>query len=493
MRKRYAIALTIIVALIFIGCMGASNLSLQEIKSKNLSPRDVIDSNKYAYKIFDDSKNATLFVTMGTQMANQINIMGVERVVKDLSKYCEAIGGKWKYGKKFVMLVKEFGTTNPILTFKALKEKNINIDGIGKCFAPNGKGFHLYEIGLYDLKIKPIANSLGGGEVYYWHRYFKIEYDKPNISNRDYVLSSYEPFLKNYADKDVDKIVRDYDKIKNIGRDNYFLITTYPICKYLGGTEYIATDVGTNMKKMKMKDYLFKIYDEELKRYEYNITAEKGIVRLKMFPISKKGYIWCENKKNPDKQFMLIWNKNRGYFNAIRGINYKLINNLQENIETNASINHNDDGTKNEIENTINNIFKNNLRIDDNNVLSIARAIMLNKKDILINTGWVIYKGFYISNIDGKQKVIVERIYNNKRYFYNFDINNSRLSFKGKTLQGITQVEKNRFNLEEIKKECKLNKTYMQIVNGLKIYCKYNDGVYKFFIFNENNNVLDVF
>ncbi len=488
--KKILFSISATVLLIFTGCMNATNLSSQEIKSKHLTPRDIINSNKNAYKIFDDSEEATLFATMGTRAANKITISGVERAVEDLSSYCETIGGKWKYGKRFINLVKKFGTTNPLLYLKVLKNKNINVSGIGKCIAPDGKGFHLYELGLYDVRMKNLAKGFGGGTVYYWHRYFKIEYDILNSPKFDYVLSSYKPFLENYKNKNIDKIVQDYDKIKNRGRDNYFLITTYPICKYLGGTEYIATDAGTNMKKMTMKDYLFKMYDEELKKYGQDNNLSTEIYgELTMFPVSKKGYIWCENKQNPDKQFMLIWNAENGYFNAVKDINYKLINNLNiENANYNKQI-----SEKNKISNTLTILSKPSVKLDDKNVLNIAKAVMLNKRDLTVDTAWVKYKGFYIPNIDGRTKVIIERIYNNEKYFYNFEVFNNRLKFTGKTLQGITQAEKNRFNFENAKKECKLNGSYLQIINGLKLYCKYDNGIYKFFIFNYKNNLLDVF
>ncbi len=484
-----------IAALIFTGCMNATNLSPQEIKNKHLTPRDVINSNKNAYKIFDDSEKATLFATMGTQAVNKVNIAGVERATEDLSNYCEAIGGKWKYGKRFINLAKKFGTTNPLLYFKVLKNQNTNVSGIGKCEAPEGKGFHLYELGLYDVKIRNIAMNLGGGVVYKWHRYFKIDYDTPNSPKIDYVLNSYKPFLeKNYKNKDVNKIIQDYDRIRNRGIDNYFLITTYPICKYLGGTEYIATDAGTNMKKMTMKDYLFKMYDEELREYgQDNNLSTETYGELIMFPVSKKGYIWCENKQNPDKQFMFIWNAENGYFNAIKGIDYKLINNLQTEDSNNNQPNLSQKTSeKNKISNALNILSKPSVKFDDKNVLNIAKAVMLNKKDLSVNTAWIKYKGFYISNIDSKTKIVVERIYNNDKYFYNFDVVNNQLKFTGKTLQGITQAEKNRFNFEEAKKECKLNGFYLQIVNGLKLYCKYDNGMYKFFIFDKNDNVLEI-
>ncbi len=491
--KKITLSLATIGGLILTGCMSASNLTPQEIKSKNLTPRDVIDSNKYAYKIFDDNSKATLFATMGTQMANNINIAGVERVTEDMSNYCEAIGGKWKYGDKFVKLAKKFGTTNPMLYLKAFKNRDTNLPGIGRCEAPNGKSFSVYELGLFDVRMRNIASGLGGGVVYYWHRYFKIKYDTPNKPKKDYVLSSYkEVFIDRNGYNNINKVIDDYQNITNTGRDNYFLITLYPICKNFGGTEYIATDVETDMKKETMQDYLFKMYDELYKDYGENLKTETPYNYLKMFPVKKKGYIWCQNTTNPNNEFMLIWRPESGYFTIQKGINWNLIKNLKEEKEINTNqptVN----PTKNKIANVLSALQQPQSKIDDKNVLNIAKAIMYNKRDISINTGFVNYKGYYLPNIDGADRIVIEKIYNNDKRFYNFIVENNQLKFIGTSLQGITNAEKNRFNINKLKSNCKLNGTAMEIVNGLKLYCKYNNGVYRFIFFDNNDKVLDVF
>ncbi|NPA88325.1 hypothetical protein [Caminibacter pacificus] len=332
--KKLLVSVTVLGTFLLTGCgIQTFNASPEQIKKQNLTPRDVVNENKYVYKIFGDSEKKTLFTVMNMVSIDNINANDAERAVTDLADYCEKIGGKWFYGKKFVSLNLNFGMLNPINKYRAIKNKNTTIPGLGMCKTNNGKNFYLYELGLFDTQLQNIAASLGGGVRIKWHRYFKIEYENPMPLKKDYVLDSFMPFLTHNNYSNVDKIVKDYDRIKNYGRDNYYLITTYPICKYLGGTEYIATDVGTGMKIMTMKDYLFMMYDKLYK--QFGEKNENPNIELKMFPVSKKGYIWCENKNNPQKQFMLIWNDIYKFFETKKGIDYSLIKNLKKEIKNN--------------------------------------------------------------------------------------------------------------------------------------------------------------
>jgi hypothetical protein len=152
----------------------------------------------------------------------------------ELKKYCEGIGGKWTDGSRYYMAAKY----DPVRLFMIPNDTQGAFNGLGKCEAPNNKGFKSYELGLFDYKMNwKVASGFGGGERVSWDRYYEIVYNKPETPKKDYVLASYNKvnFFNGTGYKNLNKVINDYNGMSNEGRDNYYLVSTYPICKYYGG------------------------------------------------------------------------------------------------------------------------------------------------------------------------------------------------------------------------------------------------------------------
>jgi hypothetical protein len=480
MRKRIAYSI-IAGALLFSGC-ATTSISVEKAQ-KNGGLREYVLHTPSAL-IFDDKEDKTLFMKRSATAGNppKLTYDDIINTRDELKKYCEGIGGKWTDGSRYYMAAKH----DPVRLFMIPNNTQGAFNGLGKCEAPNNNGFKSYELGLFDYKMNwKIARGLGGGKRVSWSRYYEIVYDKPKMPKKDYVLASFNKidFFKKTGYEKINNLIEDYKGITNKGKDNYYLVVTYPICKYYGGKEYIATDVGTDMKKMTMRDYMFKQYEKLYNKYG---DREERWNSFKMFPIDKKGYIWCENPNNPNKQFMLIWQDERNEFKVIPYIDKKLIENLKEDKanKTYTANTANNDETKIE--------FKK--ECDDKSAYNLATAVFRMKGDIKVASNpYVKYYGSYIGKIDDCEYVSVEKKSGNIDNFYNFKKCGTNIKYTGKTLKGLSPAEERRIAKykNELERSCKQDGKALIKVDDYYLYCRaYNDYL-KEFILDKDFRVIE--
>jgi hypothetical protein len=481
MKKRIVHSI-IVGALLFSGC-ATTSISVEKAQ-KNGGLREYVLHTSSAL-IFDDKEDKTLFLKRSAIAGNPPELIynDIINTRDELKKYCEGIGGKWTDGNKYYMAAKH----DPVRLFTTLTDnKQIAFNGLGKCEAPNNNGFKSYELGLFDYKMDwEVASGLGGGERVSWSRYYEIIYDKPEMPKKDYVLASFNKvdFFKKTGYEKINNLIEDYKGITNEGKDNYYLVATYPICKYYGGKEYIATDVGTDMKKMTMRDYMFKQYEKLYNKYG---DRKERWNSFKMFPIDKKGYIWCENQNNPNKQFMLIWQDERNQFKILPYIDKKLIKSLKENKTNTPYITNTAKNDETKIE------FKK--KYDDKSAYNLATAVFRMKGDIKVASNpYVKYYGSYIGKIDNCEYVSVEKKSGNIDNFYNFKKCGANIEYTGKTLKGLSPAKEKRIvkYKNELERSCKQDGKALIKVDDYYLYCRaYNDNL-KEFILDKDLRVIE--
>ena len=481
MKKTIAFSL-ITGAILFSGCAGVSSGISVEKAKKEGGVREYVASK---YRIFADRDDKTLFYTYDFSGGNPppIEFYYLVKVRDMLKEYCEkGIGGKWKDGKRYYMFAKY-----DAFSFRVFELPNNppNIDGIGVCVAPNGKGFKVKELGLFSFKVDwEIPKSLGGGERVSWRRYYEIEYDTPNKPKKDYVTYSFKSYFgKDYGN--IRKLIKDFDGITNYGQGAQNLLSTHPLCKTGGGKTYIATDAGTDMKKVEMQDYLFKRYEYLYEKYKDK--KEYLYHQYLMFPIEEKGYIWCKNSSNPNKEFMLIWDNKKKEFNSISGVKKEIVDNLEEDKNFDPKYSYGYD----EITDT-----KFNLRVDDRNAYDIAVNMFKLKGNINVsNNPYVKYYGVYIGKIGDCEYASVEKKSRSLNKIYNFKYCGNEIKYTGKTLKGLAQNEhkKIKYHLNGLKRNCAIDGVALMQVDGYNLYCRSNkNGGFKIFILNDKYQLRDV-
>jgi hypothetical protein len=460
--------------ILFSGC-ATSNLPFSNKKIAKENIKDYLLSKKYY--IFDDSPNKTLILTYNASAGNppKMSVQDVLDMRDDLKNYCKAKGGQWIDGARYFKLAKL-----DYLRAFTLINKEPKIDGLGECIAPDG--FKAKELGLFNYNEDwQIARGLGGGERVSYTRYYELIYNKPQPTNKDYVVLAYKKFFENTHYDNIDKMVKDLDNLLNSNKDAYYLLTTYPICRKNGGVEYIATDAGTNMQKMKMQNYLFMEYEKLYNKYKDK--SERLGFQYTIFPVKEKGYIWCENTANPDNQFMYVW-KN-GTFHIQKGINKELISNLKTNTASNFT------DTNKKIKQSVPKITG-----ADRSAENLAKGVFTMKSDIKVDTNpYVKYYGYYIGKIGNCEYASVNKKTKNMNFIYNFKQCNGNFEYIGQTLKGLTKAEYNRFNpyINALKESCKVNGKAMINVNGYNLYCKSNSSgsALKIFILDSKYRLID--
>jgi len=465
--------------LLLTGCANNLNLGLNTNKiNKNKDVRDVIANNKN-HHILADSSTKTLFTsynigTKGNNLSGKIDVSDILKTRDTLKEYCEAKSGKWIDGKRYKIIAKQ----DSLRGFATIGKK-YNNKYLGECILPNGNGFKVKELGIYDYKVDwQIANGFGGGERVSWHNYYEIKFDKPNPPKKDYLYLG----LKNFKDiySNADKVVKDYQGITNKGRDNFYLAAINNICHNFEGKAYVKID---DMKAMPLNDYLFKKFDEEYDKYY--LKPESLDNGYKLFPIKKEGYIWCQNTTNPDNQFMLIWQPSIYKFRIIKGYNPNLIPHNKTKSDKIVSTNNSNEVTQ----------ISTHTPIPDRNAYNLAKGVFTIRGDIKVaNNPYVKYYGYYIGKIGSCEYASVEKKGVSQDIIYNFKKCKGNIEYTGQTLKGLTKAEYNRFSpyLNGLKQSCETDGEALVQVNGLNLYCRSNkNGGYKIFILNDKFQFLD--
>ena len=469
--------------LLLTGCANNLNLGLGNKINKNESVRELIANNQN-HHILADSNKKVLFTsyevgTIGNSSSTGLMVDDILNTRDDLKKLCEAKGGKWDDGLRYNIIVKQ----NPSLSFKVFSlNENPDNNYLGVCKLPNGNGFKVKELGIFDYKVDwTISNNMGGGERVSWHNYYEIDFNKPNPPKKDYLKSEFKVY------KNINTFINDYKGITTDGRDNYYLAGINAICHNFGGTAYIKS-TDTNMKTMTLNNYLFMSFDKLFDKY-YD-KPETFNEEYKLFPLTskKEAYIWCQNNTNPDNQFMLIWQPKKEIFKVIKGYNPSLISQSNTHkINTNNSV-------KNNITNAVSKITY-HPHIDDKNAYNLAKGMFEIRADIKVaNNPYVKYYGRYIGKIGSCEYASVEKKAAGVDEIYNFKQCNGNMEYTGQTLKGLTQAEYNRFKpyLSGLKQSCETDGRALVQVNGLNLYCRSNsNGGYKIFILNDKFQFLD--
>jgi len=470
--------------LLLTGCANNLNLGLNQNKNlKKETLRELIASKKENYHILADNNKKTLFTSYNVGVVgNSLSNVGVEDIlrVRDMLKnYCEAKGGKWVDGKRYELIAKED-------TFRGFTTigKTYNNDYLGICKMPNGNGFKVKELGIYDYQTDwKINGNLGGGDRISWHNYYEIVYNKSNPPKKDYMYLTM-PVLKKVF-PNAEKLVSNYNNITNSGRDNYYLAQINSICRNFGGTAYIMSDMGTDMKKMKLNNYLFKMFDEEYDKYKDK--KESFTHEYRLFPVKDKAYIWCQNTANPDNQFMLIFNPRTKTFNTIKGYKPSLLP-TQNISEQTATL------TQEAVKNASTPIIQKS-QAPDRNAYNLARSIFMIRGDISVSDNpYVKYYGYYIGDLGNCEYAAVEKKEAGLDRFYNFKKCGGNIEYTGQTLKGLTQAEYNRFApyMSGLKQSCETDGRALVQINGYNLYCRSNkNGGYKIFILNGKYQMID--
>jgi hypothetical protein len=473
------IALSLIAgSVLFGGCaITGAGISKKEMVNKNVKDVLVL-RKKYNHILADNSKN-TLFTsygvgTLGTNLSSAGfgDIFNTRDFLKD---YCEANSGKWTDGKRYSILA-----SRDMIRGITTIGKTYNNSGLGVCNLPNGNGFKVKELGIFDYKTDWIIpnNMGGGGKRGSWHNYYEIVYDKPQVSNKNYLTLSNSNYKEDY--KNANDVIKNYNGKSNAGADNYYLAQLNTICKNFGGTAYIMTDKMDN-KKMPLNNYMMKKFDELFDKYKDKVESFSYSYRL--FPINKKGAIWCQNTTNPDNQFMLIWQSDTNSFKAIKGYNASLL----PNKEVNNNFNKTEDTEK----------ITTTKTSPDRSAANLAKGIFTMKSDISVdNNPFVKYFGYYIGKFGACEYASVDKKERNMDYIYNFKKCGNGLEYAGQTLKKLTQAEYNRFTpyFNILKENCKINGKAIVNVNGYNLYCKSNSNgsAMKFFMLDNQYRLIDV-
>ena len=475
--------------LLLTGCANNLNLGLGNKINKNESVRELIANNQN-HHILADSNNKMLFTSyafgsIGNSSSTGLVVDDILNTRNDLKKLCEAKGGKWDDGLRYNIIVKEDPLNFKVFTLNENPDNNY----LGVCKLPNGNGFKVKELGIFDYKVDwTISNNMGGGERVSWHNYYEIDFNKPNPPKKDYLKSEFKVY------RDINKFINDYQGITINGRDNFYLAGINAICHNLGGTAYIKS-TDTNMKTMTLNDYLFMSFDKLFDKY-YN-EPETLNKEYHLFPLNagKKAYIWCQNNTNPNNQFMLIWQPDNETFKVIKGYKPSLIpqSNIQNNNQTNVN-NSINNAVRNSIANAVSKITY-HPHIDDKNTYNLAKGMFEIRADINVaNNPYVKYYGRYIGKIGSCEYASVEKKAAGVDEIYNFKQCNGNMEYTGQTLKGLTQAEYNRFKpyLNGLKQSCETDGRALVQVNGLNLYCRSNrNGGYKIFILNDKFQFLD--
>ena len=169
-------------AILFSGC-AVTGISVEKAKKEG-GVREYVASK---YRIFADRDDKTLFYSNNFSAGNPppMEFYDLLTARDRLKEYCEkGLGGKWKDGKRYYEFAKK-----DAMSFRILKlPKNPpKIDGLGVCIAPDGKGYKVKELGLFNFNIdwKLPQSLFGGGDRVSWERYYEIEYDTPNKPKKD--------------------------------------------------------------------------------------------------------------------------------------------------------------------------------------------------------------------------------------------------------------------------------------------------------------------
>jgi len=464
-------------AILFSGC-AVTGISIEKAKKEG-GVREYIAQED---RIFADRDDKTLFYTYSRIAGNPPPMLvgDVTSIRDKLKEYCEkGLGGKWEDGKRYHMLM-----IHSMFRHATLLNKSPKTDGLGVCIAPNGKGYKAKELGLFSFNIDwEITKSLGGGDRVSWRRYYEIEYDTPNKPKKDYVAYSFKSYFGDKYGK-IKEMVKYYKGIANYDKGSQTLLETHPLCRSGGGKVYIATDEGTGMKKVDMNDYLIAMFDYLYKKNKDK--KEKLYHQYIMFPVDKKGYIWCENPNNKDNEFMLIWNGIR--FDGIDYIRKDLISNLEEDKDFTAKDikNIKDSKTTPKLAN----------KLDDKKVENIAKSVFSLKGNVNIsNDPYVKYYGTYIGKIGDCEYTSVEKKDIKLSKIYNFKKCNDEIKFTGQTLKGLSvnEYKKIKFNLNELKRNCAVDGVALMQVDGYNLYCRSNkNGGFKIFILDDKYQLRDV-
>lgn len=273
----------------------------------------ITENNKNDYhgiKIYADKPDVTI---LRTRVANQngVGISDVYEVTKQLSNYCDGIGGKWIYGKQYGYLLNKYRNVyvNPIISVttatQQIKALNSSYNGFGKCEAGNNSFDVKYEIGRFAI------NRIN------WSRFYKVTFAKQQNENNYIVRSNNALLTENNTFKNWNNFVNKAknENISAFGKGANFIANSYPICLKYGGNMYISNDL-TNNKTENFNDYIFKRLDYLHNQYPNGTDTGSNIVELSLFAV-KNTKIWCKNPNKPQYQFTLISQNNPG------GIEYK--------------------------------------------------------------------------------------------------------------------------------------------------------------------------
>jgi len=471
---------SVLATLIITGCATTgSSLSPQEAAKKGGLKEYITENNKNNYngiKIYADTPTKTI---LRTRIYNQngVGISDIYEVTKQLSNYCESIGGKWIYGRQYGFLLNKYRNVyvNPIIaltsTNQQIKAEKSNYAGFGKCEASNQSFNVEYELGRFAI------NKIN------WSRFYKVTFSTPQKMDNYIVRSNNTLLTKNKYFKNWENFIKKatISNISAFGKGANFIANSYPICLKYGGKMYISNYITGN-KTEDFNNYIFKRLDMLYKKYPYG--TDNGAVReLSLFSVDNTK-IWCENPNKPQYQFTLVSQKD-----SYGWIEYKFKPYLDKNVST---------GTKKYFKRTFNIEVKNiqNQSSGNRNIDNIAKALFISKSDYILTTQWVTYKGYYIGNINGCSYVSIEKIERNSIEIYNYKKCNGSIQFTGKTLQGLTQAEMDRFKpyLNDLINSCEINKKGFVGVNGYIMYCKYLPaGSARIFILDNKFRLIDIF
>ena len=484
--------------LLLTGCANNLNLGLGNKINKNESVRELIANNQNHHILADSNKKVLFtsyaFGSIGNSSSTGLVVDDILNTRNDLKKLCEAKGGKWDNGLRYNIIVKEDPLNFKIFTLNENPDNNY----LGVCKLPNGNGFKVKELGIFDYEVLGnIPEGFGGGENIGWYNFYEIDYNKPVSETKDYLNWSIKKVSK-YEKKDYlnfNDVINIYNQMALNGDiDNLHLALVNNICHNLGGTAYIKS-TDTNMKTMTLNDYLFMSFDKLFDKY-YN-EPETLNKEYHLFPLNagKKAYIWCQNNTNPNNQFMLIWQPDNETFKVIKGYKPSLIpqSNIQNNNQTNVN-NSINNAVRNSIANAVSKITY-HPHIDDKNAYNLAKGMFEIRADIKVaNNPYVKYYGRYIGKIGSCEYASVEKKAAGVDEIYNFKQCNGNMEYTGQTLKGLTQAEYNRFKpyLNGLKQSCETDGRALVQVNGLNLYCRSNrNGGYKIFILNDKFQFLD--